>query len=104
MKNEMYTLLATVFACLFGSGGIVIWFLNRIAKTFDSREKAYEDIAEIKKSLKVVEDGLVMALKNDKVIFKALRTHEINGESEEQEEKMGKYFLSLFYDKGDGNK
>ena len=104
MKSEMYTLLAAVFACLFGSGGIVIWFLNRIAKTFDSREKAYEDIAEIKKSLKVVEDGLIMALENDKVIFKALRTHEINGESEEQEEKMDKYFLSLFYDKGDGNK
>ena len=36
-----------------------------------------------------------MALENDLVIFKALRTHEINGESEEQEEKMKKYFIGL---------
>lgn len=100
MSSEQYTLLGTIIACLFGSGGIVVWFLNRIAKNFETREKAYTDIEEIKKSLKIVEDGLVMALENDKVIFKALRNHEINGESEEQEEKMDQYFLSLFYDKG----
>lgn len=99
MTSEQYTLIGTIIACLFGSGGIVIWFLNRIAKSFDSREQAYRDIEEIKKSLKTVEDGLVMALENDKVIFKALRTHEINGESEEQEAKMDQYFLSLVHDK-----
>jgi hypothetical protein len=44
--------------------------------------------------------GLVMALENDKVIFKSLRTHEINGESEEQEKKMDDYFLSLLGTKG----
>lgn len=99
MSSEQYTLIGTIIVCLFGSGGIVIWFLNRIAKNFDSREQAYRDIEEIKKSLKTMEDGLVMALENDKVIFKALRTHEINGESEEQDTKMDQYFLSLVHDK-----
>lgn len=100
MRPETYTLIGTITACLFGSGGIVIWFLNRVAKSFESREKAYADLEEMKKIMKTIEDGLVMALENDKVIFKALRNHEINGESEEQEEKMDKYFLSLFHDKG----
>lgn len=100
MNRELYTLIGTIIACLFGSGGIVIWFLNRIAKNFETREKAYTDIEEIKHSMKMIEDGLVMALENDKVIFKALRTHEINGESEEQEAKMDQYFLSLLCDKG----
>jgi hypothetical protein len=45
--------------------------------------------------------GLVMALENDKVIFKSLRTHEINGESEEQEAKMDEYFLSLLGGEGE---
>ena len=99
MTSEQYTLIGTIVACLFGSGGIVIWFLNRIEKSFDSREQAYKDIEEIKKSLKTMEDGLVMALENDKVIFKALRSHEINGESEEQDTKMDQYFLSLVHDK-----
>jgi hypothetical protein len=42
-----------------------------------------------------------MTLENDKVIFKALRNHEINGESENQEEKMDEYFLSLFKHNGE---
>ena len=42
-----------------------------------------------------------MALENDKVIFKALRNHEINGDSEEQERKMDEYFLSLLMERGE---
>lgn len=101
MNSQIYTLIGTIIACLFGSGGIVIWFLNRVARNLEIKDKAYSDIEEIKKSLKTVEDGLVMALENDKVIFKALRNHEINGESEAQEEKMDQYFLSLFHEKGE---
>ena len=36
--------------------------------------------------------GVKIGLDNDRVIFKALRDHNINGESEEQERKMEKYF------------
>ena len=100
MNRELYSLIGTIVACIFGSGGIVIWFLNRIARNFETREKAYSDIEEIKHLMKTIENGLVMALENDKVIFKALRSHEINGESEEQEDKMDQYFLSLFHEKG----
>lgn len=87
-------ILALVLS-LFGSGGIVIWFLNRMAKKTDEKEEARRDVNDIKATLKSLEEGLVMALENDKVIFNALRTHEINGESEEQERKMDEYFLSL---------
>ena len=72
--NDIVTLIGTVVACPFGSGGIVLWCLNRIAKKIDGR---------------------------DKVIFKALRNHEINGDSEEQERKMDEYFLSLLMERGE---
>ena len=49
----------------------------------------------------LIQTGLVMALENDKVIFKSLRTHEINGESEELEKEMDHYFLSLLSAKGE---
>lgn len=97
--NEL-TLIGTITACLFGSGGIVLWFLNRLAKKHDERERYGNDIRDIKKTIHLVQAGLVMALENDKVIFKALRTHEINGESEEQEQKMDDYFLSLIGPEG----
>jgi len=37
-----------------------------------------------------------MPLEKDKVIFKALRNHEINGESGNKEENIDKYFLFFF--------
>ena len=94
------TLLATISVCLFGSGGIVLWLLNRMAKRSDDRLGYAKDLREIKSTITKIQMGLVMALENDKVIFKSLRTHEINGESEEQEKKMDDYFLSLLGTKG----
>ena len=87
--------IVAVFVCLFGSGGIALWLLNRIAKVSDDRNSVAKDMKEIKGNLEKLQEGLTMALENDLVIFKALRTHEINGESEEQEEKMKKYFIGL---------
>ena len=85
----------TITVCLFGSGGIAVWLLNRMAKVADEKNTVAKDIREIKETLMKLQEGLTMALENDLVIFKALRTHEINGESEEQEEKMKKYFIGL---------
>ena len=82
------TLITTLAVCLFGSGGIVLWLLNRLAKRSDDRHLYGKDLKEIKTTITRIQMGLVMALENDKVIFKSLRTHEINGESEEQEKKM----------------
>lgn len=87
--------IVTIFVCLFGSGGIAVWLLNRMAKAADEKSSVAKDIREIKETLIKLQEGLTMALENDLVIFKALRTHEINGESEEQEEKMKKYFIGL---------
>jgi hypothetical protein len=95
------TLIATLVVCLFGSGGIVLWLLNRMAKRSDDRLGYAKDLKEIKSIIGAIQMGLVMALENDKVIFKSLRTHEINGESEEQEAKMDEYFLSLLGSKGE---
>lgn len=77
------TAVVTVISCLFGSGGIVMWFLNRYAKHRDDR------IEEIK-------EGIRLGLENDAVIFKALREHQINGDSEKQEDKMNTYFRKSF--------
>lgn len=95
MSKELVTMLSTLICCFFGSGGVVLWFLNRTAKRLDEKDAIRSDIREIKSAMKEIERGLVMALENDKVIFNALRNHEINGESEKQEKKMDDYFLSL---------
>lgn len=89
------TLITTIVVCLFGSGGIVIWLLNRASAKADRNNSTLKAIDDIRSSMKAIQEGLIMTLENDKVIFKALRTHEINGESEEQERKMDSYFLSL---------
>ena len=36
--------------------------------------------------------GIMLGLENDAVIFEALKTHHINGESEAQKQKMDHYF------------
>lgn len=92
---ETTKLVITVVVCLCSSGGVVIWFLNRLAKRADIKNDNTKAFKGISNRLDTLQDGLVMTLENDRVIFKALRSHEINGESEEQETKMDKYFFSL---------
>ena len=72
-------LLGTVLS----SGGVVMFFLNRKEKKAEKRDQ---------KVLK----GLKILMENDAVIFKALREHKINGESEHQEEKMNTFFREMF--------
>lgn len=92
---NLLTVIATVVTCLFGSGGIVLWVLNRQAKKHDERDTTRKDLKEIKEYIKTLQRGLIMCLENDSVIFNALKTHQINGDSELQEKKMQAYFLSL---------
>ena len=65
------------------SGGIVMWFLNRKEKLAERRDER-------------IINGLKLLMENDFVIFKALREHQINGESEHQEEKMNAFFRDAF--------
>ena len=60
-----------------------MWALERFAK---HRDEHMDDIKE----------GIRLGLENDAVIFKALREHKINGESEAQEKKMNEYFRRSF--------
>ena len=92
---DKITAIITVAVCLFGSGGIVLWFLNRIAKKHDAKDTTAKDLKEIKECIKTLQRGLIMCLENDSVVFNALKTHQINGDSEVQEAKMRNYFLSL---------
>ena len=96
-----WNVINTFILSIFGSGGLIIWGLNRASKKRDSKDSSNDDIKTIKEKLSFVQEGLVMTLENDKVIFKALRNHEINGDSENQEEKMDEYFLSLFKHNGE---
>jgi len=75
--------IVTIICCLFSSGGIVIWFLNRYVTRKD-------------RQMEEIKEGIRLGLENDAVIFKALREHQINGESEAQEEKMNRYFRKSF--------
>ena len=81
--KDVIVAIATIICCLFGSGGIVMWGLERYAKRKDNQ------MDEIK-------EGIKLGLENDAVIFKALRENKINGESEAQEAKMNKYFRKAF--------
>jgi hypothetical protein len=49
-------------------------------------------LERVKKAISNLGEGLSIGLDNDRVIFKALREHAINGESEAQEKKMDEYF------------
>ena len=93
--NGLLTAIMTILVCLFGSGGVVLWFLNRVAKKHDAKDTTAKDIKEIKEDVKLLQRGLIMCLENDSVVFNALKTHQINGDSELQEKKMQAYFLSL---------
>ena len=83
MKVEILGIVATIIVCLFGSGGVVMWVLNRWASKKDA-------------GLKEIKEGIRIGLENDSVIFNALRKNNINGESEIQEKKMNEYFRKSF--------
>ncbi len=80
---DVLTAVVTIVCCLFGSGGIVMWGLDRYAKRKDNR-------------MEEIKEGIKLGLENDAVIFKSLREHKINGESEAQERKMNDYFRKAF--------
>jgi hypothetical protein len=81
--SETVKLVVTVLCSLCGSGGLVMWAIERFTK---SRDRHMDEIKE----------GIRLGLENDSVIFKALRENKINGESEAQEKKMNNYFRKAF--------
>ena len=49
--------MVTIFVCLFGSGGIAVWLLNRMAKVADEKSSVAKDIREIKETLDSKKNG-----------------------------------------------
>lgn len=110
-----------ILVTLLGGGGLVMGLFNAIKDSVSKhRNNLDKDIAEIRQKLlndynhfeelekkvdslsdsisdlKQVKDhevkGIMLGLENDAVIFEALRSHHINGESEAQKQKMDVYF------------
>jgi hypothetical protein len=66
-----------------------------IAKNTKKKDEIRElrsDVARLFKLVDRIAAGLTIGLKNDKVIFDALRKNSINGDSELQERVMEEYF------------
>lgn len=79
---ETIKLLGIAFSASFASGGIIMYFI-----------KKHDRVAELEIKFDRLSEGIELGLENDAVIFKALRTGHINGESEAQERKMNEFFF-----------
>lgn len=76
------------------NGPILLAIFNNHIKKTDETKKIREDINKLSKVVDRIGDGLNIGLRNDKVIFEALRKNCINGESEKQEQIMDNYFTA----------
>jgi len=76
------------------NGPILLAIFNNRMKKHDETKKIREDITQLSKLVDRIGDGLNIGLRNDKVIFEALRKNSINGESERQEQIMDDYFTN----------
>lgn len=83
MAIEIIKLFATIVVATLSSGGVVMYYLKKHDRVKDL-ERKFDRLAE----------GVNLGLENDVVIFKALRSGHINGESEEQEKKLNEYFFN----------
>lgn len=74
------------------NGPLLIALLGRKWKRNDELVALKGELKTVSKILRHLGNGLDIGLRNDRVIFRALREHSINGESEEQEKIMEEYF------------
>lgn len=97
---DLITAIVSVISSLL-SGGLIIYILERKQKRKErAEEEQKRKEAKREKEQREWQDrvmeGLEIGLENDSVIFKALREHKINGESELQEQKMNQFFRRQF--------
>lgn len=79
-------------AVITGSVTLANALLSRRWNRNDELAKLRKAIASLYKQVNRIAKGMDIALKNDQVIFDALRKNAINGESEEQDRVMEDYF------------
>lgn len=71
---------------------IIVAVITALASIITTIINRYTSKKPIIKAINRIANGLNIGLENDRVIFRALRDHEINGASEVQEQKMEEYF------------
>ena len=74
------------------NGPLLLHMIARNAKKRDEIRELRSDVGKLYKLVDRIAAGLTLGLKNDKVIFDALRKNSINGDSEQQEHLMEQYF------------
>lgn len=74
------------------NGPLLIHMIVKNTKKKDEICELRSDVARLFKLVDRIAAGLTIGLKNDKVIFDALRKNSINGDSELQERVMEEYF------------
>ena len=92
-------------AIITGSVTIANGLLAKRWKRGDELKQVRSDIGQLFMQVTRIALGMDIALKNDQVIFDALRKNDINGESEQQDKIMEEYFrqctINSFMPKGD---
>lgn len=79
-------------AIITGSVTVINGLLVRRGKRGDELKQVRTDIGQLDRQVSRIALGMDIALKNDQVIFDALRKNDINGESERQDKIMEEYF------------
>lgn len=74
------------------NGPLLIHMIAKNTKKKDEIRELRSDVARFFNLVDRIAAGLTIGLKNDKVIFDALRKNSINGDSELQERVMEEYF------------
>ena len=79
-------------ALITGSVTVANGLLSRRWKKSDDLSQMRNDIQRLYRQIDRIAKGMDIALKNDQVVFDALRKNAINGESEIQDRIMEDYF------------
>ncbi|MDD4220673.1 MAG: hypothetical protein PHR10_10905 [Sphaerochaetaceae bacterium] len=90
--NDIITVAVITGAITLLNGPLIITIMSRRWHKDDEISNLREDIDKLFKLVNRLAAGLEIGLRNDKVIFRALRENCINGDSELQDKIMDEYF------------
>ncbi len=91
MTDVVKVALVTGFITLI-NGPLVIGLVSKKSKQLQNIREIKSEQSRLFHLMDRIADGLSIGLQNDRIIFRALREHSINGESEAQEKVMEAYF------------
>jgi len=92
MMDNLITIALITGTITLLNGPLLITIMSRHWKKDDEIGNLRDDIDKLFKLVNRLAAGLEIGLRNDKVIFRALRENCINGDSELQDKIMDEYF------------